>query len=76
MTQAFKNEENERRNVHDKLTTMKDAMKAMKMGSNCTVSSAASTGFLLGSGTFAHTLRGAGSCLERVQDVCNAKKKN
>ena len=51
--QGFKNEENERRKVYDELTMMKDDIKAMRMGRNCSVSSAASTGFGLGSGTFA-----------------------
>ena len=49
-------EDNERRKVHDKLTTMKHETRTMRMGSNCTKSSAASTGFGLGSATFAKPL--------------------
>ena len=40
MSAGFKNEKNERRTVYDELTIMKDEIKTMKMGSNCTVSSA------------------------------------
>ena len=47
---GFKNEENERRKVYEELTKMKGE-KTMKMGSSCTVSSAARTGYGLGSGT-------------------------
>ena len=35
---------------------MTEEIKLMKMGNNCAVSSAASTGFGLGSGTFARPL--------------------
>ena len=44
---------NEGRKVFDELTNMKDEVKSMQMGSNCVVSSAASTGNGLGSDTFA-----------------------
>ena len=50
--EGFRKEENERKKFQDELAPMKDEMKAIRMGSNCTVSSAANTGFSLGSGTF------------------------
>ena len=45
--------ESERRNVQDELASMKEDIQTMKVGSNCTVSRAASTGIGLGSGTHA-----------------------
>ena len=53
MHKEFQNEEDERRTFHDELTSMKEEIKLIKMGSNCTVSSAASTGIGPGSGTHA-----------------------
>ena len=46
-------DEDEWGKVHAELTIMKDEIKAMNMGSNSTVSSAANTGFGLDSGTCA-----------------------
>ena len=51
MEAGFKNEENERRKVHNTLTFMEE-IKTMKMGGRCAISSAASTGYGLGTGTF------------------------
>ena len=58
MLQEFKNEETERRKVHEELTFMKEEIKkkknqSIKTGSCCNVSSAASTGMGPGSGTHA-----------------------
>ena len=45
MEAGNKKEENARRKVPEELAFTKEEIKTMKMGSNCTVSSAASTGF-------------------------------
>ena len=53
MEEGFKNEENARKLVRNELAVMKDEIKNLEMGSGGTVSSEASTGVGLGSGTFA-----------------------
>ena len=47
MVAGFKKEENERKKVQDELASVKDE-KTIKIGINCTVSSATSTGLGLG----------------------------
>ena len=53
MGEGFKNEDNARKLVQNELAVMKDEIKNLKMGSGSTLSSEASTGVGLGSGTFA-----------------------